>query len=208
MLGDQRGHKRLIAGVTDDKQVALRYRNRSQDCRAPRHARRHRGAREPCGFRLSGAAGDQDRHAGGPLILRNCGVRHRNMAQNNRFECPLLTPQNKRWDLRQHRQQRLHKQCLFSDPSKVGSGPSAGSTDDTDGTDGAFSTCAHLDHSRPRAAFTGCQSRRDTRRHTYRFFPVALAVLPRTTFAAAVGFDALAGSAERVAAALVRRTPG
>jgi hypothetical protein len=133
---------------------------------------------------------------------------HRNMAQNNRFECPLLTPQNKRWDLRQHRQQRLHKQCLFSDPSKVGSGPSAGSTDDTDGTDGAFSTCAHLDHSRPRAAFTGCQSRRDTRRHTYRFFPVALAVLPRTTFAAAVGFDALAGSAERVAAALVRRTPG
>jgi hypothetical protein len=54
----------------------------------------------------------------------------------------------------------------------------------------------------------GCQSRRDTRRHTYHFFRVALAVLPRTTFAATVVFDALAGSAERAAAALVRRTPG
>jgi hypothetical protein len=48
----------------------------------------------------------------------------------------------------------------------------------------------------------------EQRRHTYRFFPVALAVLPRTTFAATVDFDALAGLAERAAAALVRRTPG
>jgi hypothetical protein len=109
------------------------------------------------------------------------------------------TPRNKGPDLRQHRQHRLHDPCLFSDPSQdglIGSRPMI------------FSTCAHPDHSRPCAAFTGCQSRRDTRRHTYRFFPVALAVLPRTTFAAAVGFDALAGSAERAAAALVRRTPG
>jgi hypothetical protein len=84
----------------------------------------------------------------------------------------------------------------------------AGGTDDADGADGVFGARAHPDHSRPGAAFTGCQSRRDTRRHTYRFFPIALAVLPRTTFAATVGFDALAGLAERAAAALVRRTPG
>jgi hypothetical protein len=122
------------------------------------------------------------------------------------------TPRNKRRGLRQHRQHRRHDSCLFSDPRKVGvitSRPmTAGSTDNADGTDAVFCTCAHPDHSRPCAAFTGCQSRRDTRRHTYRFFPVALAVLPRTTFAAPVGFDALAGSAERAAAALVRRTPG
>src|SRR6266478_3184853 len=83
---------------------------------------------------------------------------HRNMAQNNRFECPLLTPQNKRWDLRQHRQHRLHEQCLFSDPSKVGvitSRPmTAGSTDNADGTDGVFGARAHPDHSCPGAAFT------------------------------------------------------
>jgi len=36
---------------------------------------------------------------------------------------------------------------------------------------------------------------------SYRFFPVALAVLSRIAFAATVGFDALAGSAERAAAA-------
>ena len=47
-----------------------------------------------------------------------------------------------------------------------------------------------------------------TRRRTYRFFLVALAVLPRTVLAAAVGFNAPAGSAEDAGAALARRTPG
>jgi hypothetical protein len=45
-------------------------------------------------------------------------------------------------------------------------------------------------------------------RRTYRFFSVSLPVLPRTAFAATAGLDVLAGSAERAAAALVRRTPG
>ena len=49
---------------------------------------------------------------------------------------------------------------------------------------------------------------RGIRRYTYRFFAVALAVLPRTTFLASLGFDARVGSAERAAAALVRRMPG
>jgi hypothetical protein len=48
----------------------------------------------------------------------------------------------------------------------------------------------------------------DTRRQTYLFFSFALAVLPRTTFAATRWLCALPGSAERAAAALVRRTPG
>jgi transposase-like protein len=46
------------------------------------------------------------------------------------------------------------------------------------------------------------------RRHTYRFFSFALAVLPRTTFAATRRLGALPGSAGRAAAALVTRTPG
>ena len=41
----------------------------------------------------------------------------------------------------------------------------------------------------------------------YRFLSVALALLPRTAFAATVGFEALAGPRER-AAVFVRRTPG
>jgi hypothetical protein len=61
-------------------------------------------------------------------------------------------------DLRQHRQHRLHDPGLFSDPSQdglIGSRPmTGGSTDDADGTDAAFSTCAHPDHSRPCTAFT------------------------------------------------------
>jgi hypothetical protein len=52
------------------------------------------------------------------------------------------TPRNKGPDLRQHRQHRLHDPCLFSDPSQdslIGSRPmTGGSTDDADGTDGAF----------------------------------------------------------------------
>ena len=43
---------------------------------------------------------------------------------------------------------------------------------------------------------------------TYRFFSVALAVLPPTTFVPAVRFRGLAGSAMRVEATLARRTPG
>jgi len=43
---------------------------------------------------------------------------------------------------------------------------------------------------------------------SYRFFRGALAVWLRTAFAAADGLDAAAASAERAAAALVRRTPG
>jgi hypothetical protein len=66
-------------------------------------------------------------------------------------------PRNKGPDLRQHRQHRLHDPGLFSDPSQdglIGSRPmTGGSTDSADGTDGAFSTCAHPDHSRPCAAF-------------------------------------------------------
>jgi hypothetical protein len=46
------------------------------------------------------------------------------------------------------------------------------------------------------------------RRCTYRYFPVFLPFLPQTAFAVSVGLDALAGSAARAAAALVRRTPG
>src|SRR5208282_3905039 len=53
-----------------------------------------------------------------------------------------------------------------------------------------------------------CCGRRMTRCRTYRFFLVVLAVLPRTALTATVGFDALAGSTECAAAALVRRTPG
>jgi hypothetical protein len=45
-------------------------------------------------------------------------------------------------------------------------------------------------------------------RRSYRFFSISLAVLLRTAFAATVGLAALAGSAERAAVALVRRTPG
>jgi hypothetical protein len=47
-----------------------------------------------------------------------------------------------------------------------------------------------------------------TRRRSYRFFSVALGVLRRAACAAGVRFDALANSADCVAAALVRRTPG
>jgi hypothetical protein len=49
---------------------------------------------------------------------------------------------------------------------------------------------------------------RHTPHRTYRFFSVALAVLPRTLFAAAAGFNVLAGSLERAAATFVGRTPG
>ena len=48
----------------------------------------------------------------------------------------------------------------------------------------------------------------DRLRPSYRFFLGALAVWPRTAFTAADGLDAAAASAERAAAALVRRTPG
>jgi hypothetical protein len=51
--------------------------------------------------------------------------------------------------------------------------------------------------------FDGC-----ARRRTYRFFSVAFVALRRSALAAAGGFDALAGSADRAAAALARRTPG
>jgi hypothetical protein len=44
-------------------------------------------------------------------------------------------------------------------------------------------------------------------RQSYRFFLGALAVWLRTAFAAADGLDAAAASAERAAAAQVRRTP-
>jgi hypothetical protein len=47
-----------------------------------------------------------------------------------------------------------------------------------------------------------------TRYANYPFFSVALAVLPRTAFAATVGFKALVGSTECAAAPFVRRTPG
>ena len=43
---------------------------------------------------------------------------------------------------------------------------------------------------------------------SYRFFLGALAVWPRTAFAATDGLDAAAASADLAAAALVRRTPG
>jgi hypothetical protein len=45
-------------------------------------------------------------------------------------------------------------------------------------------------------------------RGNYRFFSVALAVFPRTAFAATVGFNALASSTECAAGPFVRRTPG
>jgi hypothetical protein len=47
-----------------------------------------------------------------------------------------------------------------------------------------------------------------TRRRTYRFFSVALAVLRRAALVATVGFNPLAGFADCAEAALVRRTPG
>jgi hypothetical protein len=47
---------------------------------------------------------------------------------------------------------------------------------------------------------------RATRRRSYRFFSVALAVLRRAACAAGAGFDTLACSADCAAAALVRRT--
>jgi len=57
------------------------------------------------------------------------------------------------------------------------------------------------------AGFFNIFNRRE-RRRTYRFFSVALAALRRPAFARTVGFDAPALSADRVAAVLVRRTPG
>jgi hypothetical protein len=60
--------------------------------------------------------------------------------------------------LRQHRQHRLHVWCLFSDPSNDGLiAPrpiTAGSADNADGTDGIFSSRAHLDHLGSCPAFT------------------------------------------------------
>ena len=44
---------------------------------------------------------------------------------------------------------------IFSDRSKVGSGPGARSTDDADGTDAIFGARAHTDYSCPCAAFPG-----------------------------------------------------
>ena len=49
---------------------------------------------------------------------------------------------------------------------------------------------------------------RHTRRRTYRFPSVALAVLRWAAFAATAGFDALAALVGCVAAAFVSRTPG
>jgi hypothetical protein len=71
------------------------------------------------------------------------------------IQCRL--PETSGGSLRQHRQQRLRDRCLLSDASKVAliapRPMTVGSTDDADGTDLVFGTCAHPDHSRPWAAF-------------------------------------------------------
>src|ERR1019366_2143905 len=71
-----------------------------------------------------------------------------------------------------------------------------------------------VDHERRRVLLPNEANsrRRGLRPHakpvTYRFFLGALAVWPRIAFAAADVLGAAAASAERAAAALVRRTPG
>ena len=72
MLGDQRGHKLLIAGVTDDKQGALGYRPIEAGRKIVEHHDTLAGIEERVNHvasDISSAAGDQDRHAKAPLIF-------------------------------------------------------------------------------------------------------------------------------------------
>jgi hypothetical protein len=86
---------------------------------------------------------------------------------------------------------------------------------------GHYESSTKRDEFRARSAFNNSSSTPERRRfdvnagstgalgaRNYRFFSVALAVLRRGASAAAVGFDALAGPADRGAATLARRTPG
>jgi hypothetical protein len=71
MLGDQFGHERLIAGVADGEQGALRYRPIEPGCKVVEHHHPFPGLEEGVNHvasDIAGAAGDQDRHAGGPLM--------------------------------------------------------------------------------------------------------------------------------------------
>jgi hypothetical protein len=110
---------------------------------------------------------------------------HRNTAHDKDLSAQCRLPETKGGSFASAPSASSARRRLFSNSGKDGliapRPMTAGGTDDADGANGVFGARAHPYHSRPGAAFTGCQSRRDTRRHTYRFFPVALAVLPRTT---------------------------
>src|SRR5262249_34381720 len=71
MLGDQSCHERLVAGVTDDKGGALRYRPIETGAEIIEHHDALAGIQQRVNHVASdvaGTAGDQDSHAGGSLM--------------------------------------------------------------------------------------------------------------------------------------------
>jgi hypothetical protein len=71
VLRDQRSHARLISDVTDDERGALRDRPIETGREVVEHHDALAGIDERMNHvasDIAGAAGDQDRHAGGPLL--------------------------------------------------------------------------------------------------------------------------------------------
>ena len=72
MLGNQCSHKLRIAGVTYDKQGGVGYRPIEAGRKIVEHHHTLAGIEERVNHvapDISGAAGDQDRHAGAPLLF-------------------------------------------------------------------------------------------------------------------------------------------
>src|SRR5262245_27705981 len=105
MLGDQRGHKLRIAGVTDDKQGALGYRPIEPGGKVVEHHDTLAGIEERVNHvasDISSAASEQDRHLDPRCYFEIVA------AHDNRFECPMEIPRNEKGgSLRQQRQHRL-----------------------------------------------------------------------------------------------------
>src|SRR5262245_61392622 len=80
---------------------------------------------------------------------------HRNTAHDNRFECPMQTPRNKRRKFASAASASSARRRLFSNSGKdgviaprpmiMGGTDDADGADGTDGTDRLFSCCAHPD---------------------------------------------------------------
>jgi hypothetical protein len=71
MLGDQFSHERLIAGVADEEQGALRYRPIETGRKIVKYYDALAGVYERVNHvasDIAGATGNQDRHGGGPLM--------------------------------------------------------------------------------------------------------------------------------------------
>src|SRR5215471_21307597 len=71
VLRDQRSHARLVTDVADDERRALRYCPIETACKVVEHHDALAGIDERMNHvasDIAGAAGDQDRHAGGPLL--------------------------------------------------------------------------------------------------------------------------------------------